>query len=145
MIARVTDAMKRSGNLVVNLAPLPRYQNICCGYSTHELLGEDNPGTLNTLLRDVGAFMGRSDLLKQSFQKNVVVSLMDVVAFLRSQISKDNVHPTPRARNLSVLRNSAHPQRKLEFRPRDCSNRSPILHLPLAGARDAGVRRLSNL
>ena len=36
-IARVTDAMRVPGNLVVNLAPLPRYQNICFVETSHRL------------------------------------------------------------------------------------------------------------
>ena len=94
---RVTDAMRVPGNRVVNLAPLSRYQNICCGVTSHRLRGEESPGTLNTLLRDIGVFMGRYDQLNQSTQKNVIVSPMDVAGpgvFLRSQISRDNVHPS---------------------------------------------------
>ena len=49
------------------------------------------------MLRDVGVYMGRHGLLNQSDQLDVVVSPLDVVgpfAFLHSQTSKDNVHPT---------------------------------------------------
>ena len=89
--------MRGSDNLVINLSPLPSYQNVCCADQSHGLQGEDNPGTLNTLFRDVEVFMGRTDLLRWSRIKNVVISPMDVVgpaAFLHSHICKDNVHPS---------------------------------------------------
>ena len=93
-IALITDSIRAKGVLVVNLAPLPRYQGPCCVVQSHGLQGGDSPGTFNILLRDVGVYMGRSSLLNQSAQ--LVISPMDIVspsAFLHSQTSKDNVQP----------------------------------------------------
>ena len=88
--------MRAKGVLVVNLAPLPRYQGPCCVVQSHGLHGGDSPGTLSTLLRDVCVYMGRTGLLNHPDQLEVVISPMDAVgpsAFLHSHISKDNVHP----------------------------------------------------
>ena len=95
-IALITDSMRAKGVLVLNLAPLPRYQGPCCVVQSHGLQGGDSPGTLNTLLRDVGVNMGSSGLLNQPDQLEVVISPLDVVgpsAFLHYHTSKDNVNP----------------------------------------------------
>ena len=82
---------------MVSLTPLPRYQSICCVEQKHGLQDNENPGTLNTLLRDVGVYMGRYGLLNLPDHVDVVISPMDCVgpsAFLNQLTSKDNVHPT---------------------------------------------------
>ena len=65
-ISRVIDCTNGSRNLVINLSPLPRYQNLCCADHSHGLQGGDSPGSLNTMLRNVGVFMGRSDMFSQT-------------------------------------------------------------------------------
>ena len=82
---------------MINLSPLPRYHSLCCVEPTHGLQGNENPGILITLLRDVGVYMGRHGPLNWSDHLDVVISPMDCVGpsvFLYQQISKDNVHPT---------------------------------------------------
>ena len=61
-IARVTGSVTNKDVLAINLSPLPRYQGSCCVATSHGLQGNENPGTLNTLLRDIGVYMGRSGL-----------------------------------------------------------------------------------
>ena len=82
---------------MVNLTPLPRYQNSCCVVTSHGLQGDETPGTLNTLLRDIGVYMGRFGLLHwPPGHGDVVVSPMDCVgpgAFLGPLTCRDNVHP----------------------------------------------------
>ena len=94
-ISLITGSVRAEDVLVVNLAPFPRYQGPCEDQS-HGLQGGDSPGSLNTLLRDVCIYMGRTGLLNWPNQLELVVSPLDVVglsAFLHSNISKDNVHP----------------------------------------------------
>ena len=96
-ITQNTGSVSAKDVLMINLTPMPRYQSICCVEQSHGLQGDDSPGTLNTLLRDVGVYMGRNSLLNRPDQLDVVVSPMNVVgpfAFHHSHTSKDNVHPT---------------------------------------------------
>ena len=58
-ITLVTGSVTTKDVLVVNLTPLPRYQGSCCVVPAHGLQGDETPGTLNTLLRDIGVYMGR--------------------------------------------------------------------------------------
>ena len=95
-IARVTGAVTNKDVLAINLSPLPRYQGSCCVVTSHGLQGCENPGTLNTLLREIGVYMGRSGLLHRPGHADVVVSPMGCVgpaAFSRLLTCKDNVHP----------------------------------------------------
>ena len=62
-IASVTGSVTNKDVPVVSLTPLPRYQSICCVEPKHGLQNNENPGTLKTLLRDVGIYMGRYGLL----------------------------------------------------------------------------------
>lgn len=96
-VAVVTESMVCSNNLVINLSPLPRYQTKCCGDTSHGIQKQESPGSLNSLLRDVGIFMGRTKKLSLSPMRHFTISPMDIYgnkAFLAPRICKDNVHPT---------------------------------------------------
>ena len=76
-ITRVTGSLTTKDILVVNLTPLPRYQGSCCVVPAHGLQGNETPGTLNTLLRDIGVYMGRFGPLHRPDHDDVVISPMD--------------------------------------------------------------------
>ena len=89
--------MTTKGELLINLTPLPRYQSICCVDPSHGLQGNDSQGTLNTLLRDGGVYMGSHSPLSRPDHLDVAISPLDAVGppgFLYPQTSMDNVHPT---------------------------------------------------
>ena len=65
MIACVSGSMTSKDELVVNLTPLPRYQGSCCVVTTHGLQGDETPGTLNTLLRDILIYLRNYLLLQE--------------------------------------------------------------------------------
>ena len=78
-IAHVTGTMTNKDVLAINLSPLPRYQVSCCVATSHGLQGYENPRTLNTLLRDIGVYMGRSGPLHLPGHADIVVSPVDCV------------------------------------------------------------------
>ena len=98
MISALTSSLRGTGALVINLAPLPRFQTSCCGDASHGLQSDETPGTLNALIRDMSTYMGRTETLNLLPPlRCAVISVMDVLgpeAFLTTPLhSRDNVHP----------------------------------------------------
>ena len=96
-IVGVTNSMTTKGVLVVNLAPMPRHQQDCCADQSHGLESGGNPGSLNSLLRDIGVYMSRTIRLNRFNHLDLVLSPMDCSGpsvFCRLQTCKDQVHPS---------------------------------------------------
>ena len=105
-IVRVTESITTKGVLVINLSPLPRFQGACCAVTTHGLQAGEDQGTLNSLFRDIGVYMGRMRSLHRPDHSDFVVSPMDCAGpsvFSQLRTCKDNVHPSREFLSLLAL------------------------------------------